>query len=67
MRMHVSIMDSPGGYICRVRSTPKYEVKSRPSKISSGLLQILQLSLMTKVRHVLLICPLLFSFIVSFT
>ncbi|KAI7849196.1 hypothetical protein BDC45DRAFT_290915 [Circinella umbellata] len=37
--MHV---DSPGGYICRVRSTPRYEIGLRPSLISSGVLQILQ-------------------------
>ncbi|KAI7855137.1 hypothetical protein BDC45DRAFT_534824 [Circinella umbellata] len=44
----VSVMDNPGGYVCRVRSTPQYDVSSHPFLFTSGLLKILKLTLKVK-------------------
>ena len=48
--MKVLVMDNPDGYVCRIRSTPQYEISTSPSHMSSGLLPILKLTLKSKVN-----------------
>ena len=48
LRMAVSIMDNPRGSVCRVRSTPKYEISKQPSNMLVGLFPILKLALKPK-------------------
>ncbi|KAI7858896.1 hypothetical protein BDC45DRAFT_531431 [Circinella umbellata] len=45
LQMKVSVLDNPSGYVCRLRSTAYYKISTEPSKIPSGLLQIMKLTL----------------------
>ncbi|KAI9494671.1 hypothetical protein BDB00DRAFT_301182 [Zychaea mexicana] len=49
LRMKVLVMDNANGYVCRIRSTPQYEISTIPSQMSSGLLPILKLTLRSKL------------------
>ncbi|KAG2220827.1 hypothetical protein INT45_004488 [Circinella minor] len=49
LRMKVLVMDNPNGYVCRIRSTPQYEISTIPSHMSSGLFPILKLTLKSKL------------------
>ncbi|KAI9246907.1 hypothetical protein BDA99DRAFT_526464 [Phascolomyces articulosus] len=49
LRMSVSVLDSPAGYICRLRSTPKYEIFTIPSMIPGGLILIMKIVLKSKL------------------
>ncbi|KAI7852143.1 hypothetical protein BDC45DRAFT_537713 [Circinella umbellata] len=49
LRMKVLVMDNPNGYVCRIRSTPQYEISTIPSHMASGLFPILKLTLKSKL------------------
>ncbi|KAI8139302.1 hypothetical protein BJV82DRAFT_672876 [Fennellomyces sp. T-0311] len=49
-RMEMSILDCPGGYVCRLRTTDEYEIPVSPNMITAGLFPILTLTLQAKVH-----------------
>ena len=49
LQMRVSILDCPVGYVYRLRTTPTYDIATRPSMMSAGLLPILKLTWKAKV------------------
>ena len=63
-RMRVSVMDNPAGYVCRIRSTPYYEISTIPSMLPCGLIPILQLTLKSKVNTYYIYVSLLASLII---
>ncbi|KAI9276752.1 hypothetical protein BDA99DRAFT_554707 [Phascolomyces articulosus] len=49
-RLQVSVLDSPGGYVCRLLNTNNYEIPTIPHLIPAQLFPIMKLILKTKVR-----------------
>ncbi|KAI8139545.1 hypothetical protein BJV82DRAFT_246503 [Fennellomyces sp. T-0311] len=48
LRMSVLVLDCPGGYVCRVRTTKEYEVSPCASLMRNGVFPILKLALKSK-------------------
>ncbi|KAL0086166.1 hypothetical protein F4703DRAFT_1578780 [Phycomyces blakesleeanus] len=48
LRMHLSVLDCPEGYICRLRRSTEYTVPLQPSLIPSQLIPILKLTCKAK-------------------
>lgn len=50
-RMHITFMDNPQGYVCRVIKSKEYEIPRQASLIPSQLLPMLKLTLQAKVTY----------------